>query len=96
MATDDEAISNECIDDLMINVIKSIRNMKKRPDCSSIRDYISKLLSNSNITEEIVLNRLHDPTDNNEIKNKPTNGRDSYYIIDEIPVTVVLCMKFNQ
>ena len=64
--------------------------MKKRPDCFSIRDYISKLLSNSNITEEIVLNRLHDLTDNNEIKNKLTNGRDSYYIIDEIPVTVVL------
>ena len=50
MATDDEAISNECIDDLIVNVIISIRNMKKRPDCSSIRDYVSKLLSNSNIT----------------------------------------------
>ena len=50
MATDDEAISNECIDDLIVNVIISIRNMKKRPDCSSIRDCVSKLLSNSNIT----------------------------------------------
>ena len=28
MATDDEAISNESIDDLIINVIKSKRNMK--------------------------------------------------------------------
>ena len=55
MATDDEAISNEYIDDLIMNVIKSIRNMKKRPDGSSIYDYISKLLSNSNITKEIVL-----------------------------------------
>ena len=44
METGDEAISNECIDDLIINVIKSIRNMKKRPDCSSIPDYIIKLL----------------------------------------------------
>ena len=88
MATDDEAMSNECTDDLIINVIKSIRNMKKRPDCSSIRDYISKLLSNSDITEKIVSNRLIYLTDNNKIKNKPTNGRDSYYIIDEIPVQV--------
>ena len=88
MATDDEAISNECIDDLIVNVIKSIRNMIKRPDCSSIRDYVSKLLSNSDITEEIVSNRLLYLTDNNKIKNKPTNGRDSYYIIDEIPVQV--------
>ena len=47
MVTDDEAISN-------INVIKSIRNMKKGPNCFSIRDYISKLLSNSNITERIL------------------------------------------
>ena len=70
-------MSNECIDDLIINVIKSIKNMKKCPDCSSVRDYISKLLSNSDITEEIVLNRLHYLTDNNKIKNKPTNGRDS-------------------
>ena len=31
MMTDDEAIPNECIDDLIMNVIKSIRNMKKRP-----------------------------------------------------------------
>ena len=85
MATDEEAKSNERIDDFIINVIKSIRNMKICPDCSSIRDYISKLLSNSDITEEIVLNRLHYVTDNNKIKNKPANARDSYYIIDEIP-----------
>ena len=83
MATDDEGMSNECTDDLIINVIKSIRNMKKRPDCSFIGDYISKLLSNSDITEKIVSNRLIYLTDNNKIKNKPTNGRDSYYIIDK-------------
>ena len=84
--TDNEAISNECTDDLITNVSKSIRSMKKGPDCSSIRDHVSKLLSNSDITEEIVLNRLHYLTDNNKIKIKPTNGRDSYYIIDETPV----------
>ena len=55
MATNEETISNECIDDLIINVIKSKRNMKTRPDCSSILDYRSKLSSNSDITEEIVL-----------------------------------------
>ena len=42
--------------------------MKKRPDCSSIYDYISKLLSNSDITKEIVLNRLHYLTDNTKLK----------------------------
>ena len=62
--------------------------MKKRPDCSSICNYISKLLSNSEITEEIVLNRLFYLTDNNKIRNKPTNGRGSYYIIGKIPAQV--------
>ena len=66
MATNEETISNECIDDLIINVIKSKRNMKTRPDCSSIRDDISKLSSNSDITEEVVLNRLLYLTDNNK------------------------------
>ena len=86
MATVDEVISNEYIDDFIISVIKSIRNMKKRPDCSSILDYISKLLSISDITEEILLYRLHYLTDDIKIRNKPVNGRDSYYIIGEIPV----------
>ena len=57
-------MSNECIDDLMMNVIKSIRYMKKRSDYSSICDYVNKLLSNSDITEDIVSNRLLYLTDN--------------------------------
>lgn len=42
MVKGDEAIFNECIDDLIINVIKSKQNMKERPDfppicnCSSV------------------------------------------------------------
>ena len=40
--------------------------MKTRPDCSFIRDDISKLSSNSDITEEVVLNRLLYLTDNNK------------------------------
>ena len=95
MATDDDPISNDCIDDFIMNVIKTImnviksmRNMKKRPVCSSIPDFVSKLLSNPDITEEIVSNRLLYLTDNDKIKNKPANGRDCYYIIDEIPVQV--------
>ena len=62
--------------------------MKKRPDCSSICYYLSKLLSNSDVTEEIVLNRLRYLTDNNRDKSKPTNGREFYYSIDETSVQV--------
>ena len=38
-----------------------------------ISDYISKLLSSFDITEQIVLDKLHYLTDNNGIKNKPPN-----------------------
>ena len=62
--------------------------MKKRLGCSSICDYLSKLSSNFDVTEQIGLNRSHCLTDNNKIENKPPNGRDSYYIIDEIPAQV--------
>ena len=88
MATDDEAIYNECRCDLIINVAKSNRNLKKRSNCPSVSDYISKLLSNSDIAEKIALKGLHYLTANNEIKNQPTNGRDSYYIKDEMSVLV--------
>ena len=47
--------------------------MQKRPDCSRMSDYISKLLSSFDITEEIVLDKFHYLTDNNKIKNKPPN-----------------------
>ena len=35
METLEEAITNDVLDDLLLNAIKSIRNNKKRPDCSS-------------------------------------------------------------
>ena len=51
--TIDEKIANEHLDNLILNAIKSIRNIKKRPDCSTIYDYLIKLLSNSEINEKI-------------------------------------------
>ena len=50
--------------------------------------HISTSLSKSDVTEEIVLSRLHYLTLYNKINNKTTNGRDSHYFIDEISVQV--------
>ena len=50
--TIEEAVANEDLDDLILNAIKSIRNTKKRPDCSVIYDYLTKLLPNSEINEK--------------------------------------------
>ena len=52
--TIEEAITNEYLDILIFNAIKSIRNIKKRPDCLSICDHLSKSPSNSKITENII------------------------------------------
>ena len=51
--TIDEAIANEDLNNLILNVIKLVRNIKKHPDCSDIHDYLIKLLPNSKINEKI-------------------------------------------
>ena len=55
LETIEEAITNEYLDILIFNAIKSIRNIKKRPDCLSLCDHLSKSLSNSEITEPPIL-----------------------------------------
>ena len=83
METLEETITNNDLDDLILNAIKSVRNKKKRPDCSSIYDYLSKSLSNSDITKELIPSRINYLTENNKLRNKQTNGKDSYFIINE-------------
>ena len=69
LETIEEAITNEYLDILIFNAIKSIRNIKKHPDCWSICDHLSKSLSNSEITEDIISNRLDYLTTNFKLKN---------------------------
>ena len=52
--TIDEAIANEDLNILILDAIKLIRNIKKRPDCSVIYDYLIKLLPNSEINEKSI------------------------------------------
>ena len=82
METLEETITID-LDNLILNAIKSIRNSKKRPDFSSIYDYLSKSLSNSDITKELISSRINYLTENNKLRNKQTNGKDSYFIINE-------------
>ena len=81
--TIDEATANEDLDDLISNAIKSIRNIKKHPDYSVINDFLIKLLPNSEINGKNISNRLEYLTNNNTLKNKPNNGKDSYFIVNE-------------
>ena len=86
MVTIENKISNDELDNLVLNTIATIRKNKKRPDSSSIFDYLSKSSSNPNITEEILATRLVYLSENNKLKNKPANGKDSFYIVDDISV----------
>ena len=85
METIDEATANEDLHNLILNAIKSIRNIKKCPDCSVIYDYLIKILPNMKkiINEENVSNRLEYLTNSNTLKNRPNNGRDPYFIVNE-------------
>ena len=57
--------------------------MKKRPDCSVIYDYQSKLLPNSEINEKSISNRLEYLKINNTLKNQPNNGKHFYFTVNE-------------
>ena len=51
-------ISNETLDDLILNIIISIRNNKRRPDSNPIFEYTNRGLKNSDITHTLVDTRL--------------------------------------
>ena len=83
METIGVAIANEDLDNLILNAIKSVRNIKKRPDCSVIYDYLCKSLPSSEINKIYISNRLEYLTNNNALKNKPNSGKDSSFLINE-------------
>ena len=81
--TIENKLSNDELDNLTLNAIAAIRKNKKRPDISSVYDYLNKTLSNSYITKEILSTRFLYLIENHRLKNKPVKEKDSYYIVDE-------------
>ena len=77
--TINKAIANEDLDNLILNAIKSIRNIKKHLDCSVIYNYLIRLLPNSDINEKVISNQLEYLSNNKTLKNKPNNGKGSYF-----------------
>ena len=84
METINQKIANECLDNLILNAINRLRKNKKRPDASSIYEFIYKELKNLHITIEIIEKRLSCLTNNNKIENKSTNGKSSYFVKDPV------------
>ena len=75
-----QKITDECLDNLILNAINTIRKNKTRPDASFIYEFIYKELKNLDITIEIIGKRLSTLTNNNKIENKSTNGKRCYFV----------------
>ena len=75
METIEQEIADEYLDNLILNTINTIRKNRKRPDTSSIHEYLQKKLNNSDVTAEIIESRLSFLTKKNRIENKLTNGK---------------------
>ena len=68
------------LDDIIINAINTIRKNKKRPDETSIYEFLNKNLENANPTKITINERLTSMSNNNRITNKLTNGKKSYFV----------------
>ena len=73
-------IFNETLDDLILNVIISIRNNKKRPDSNSIFEYTNRGLKNSDITHTLVDTSLSLLIVGGKFQTKYPSGKTSYWI----------------
>ena len=77
-----KSITMDTLKTSIINAIKTLRSHKKRPDEFIVLEFVKKDLQTTitynNINENLV--RL---TEVGIIKNKPSNNRNSYYLIDD-------------
>ena len=83
MKTIEQEIADEYLDNLILNIINTIRKNRKRRDTSSIQEYLHKKLNNSDVTVEIVETRLRFLTKKNRIENKLTKRKSSCFIKDQ-------------
>ena len=63
------------LDDVITNAINTIRKNKKRPDETSIYEFLNKNLENANLTKITINEKLTSMLNNNRITNKLTNGK---------------------
>ena len=62
METLENQITVETLDHLIMNAIKEIRySKKKRPDETSIFEYLNKTLENSELSKQYIESRLYRP-----------------------------------
>ena len=77
-----ESITMDTLKTSVINAIKTLRSHKKRPDELTVVEFVKKDLQTT-ITYNDIKENLVRLTEIGKIKNKPSNNRNSYYLIDD-------------
>ena len=70
-----QVIADECLDNLILGAINTIKKNKNPPDAFSISEFMYEELKNPDLTTGIIEQRLSSLTKNNKIENKSTNGK---------------------
>ena len=88
LITIDESIDisdiTETLDEIILNVIKTLRKNHKRPDECSIYDLIAKSLGNIKLTKDHIEERLRIMILSGTLENKEHNGKNSFFIKEKI------------
>ena len=79
----DNILEMDTLKTSIINAIKILRSHKKRPDELTVLEFVKKDLQTSTITNNDINENLARLTKIGKIKNKPSNNRNSYYLIDD-------------
>ena len=69
----------DLLDDIINNAINSIRKNKKRPDESSIYEFLNKDHANANLTKITINQGITFRSNNNHITNTLNNEKNSYF-----------------
>ena len=77
-----KSITMDTLKTSIINAIKTLRSHKKRPDELTVLEFVKKDLQTT-ITYNDINENLVRLTEVGIIKNKPSNNRNSYYLIDD-------------
>ena len=79
----DNILEMDTLKTSIIKAIKTLRSHKKRPDELTVLEFVKKDLLTSTITNNNINENLARLTEIGKIKNKPSNNRNSYYLIDD-------------
>ena len=80
MDSTEDLTAVNALGDITVNVINTIGKNKKRPDETSIQEFLNKNLETAKLTKTTISERLNSMSKNNQITNKLTNRKKPYFV----------------